>query len=147
MLKNCEVCNSEFTDITYNKNRKYCALKCQWTSPTARASSKRNAAVRRKANPIKSLLKGAKRRASKKNLEFHLYEQDIFIPEFCPILGLRLAVNKDFVKSNSPSLDRKDSTKGYTKDNVHVISHRANCLKSDATKEELLKVIKYLEGF
>lgn len=144
MLKKCEVCQSEFKDPTYNKNKKYCSLKCQWASPVAKAASRKWASFRRKNNPVKSLLKGAKRRASKKNLEFNLNENDVHIPEYCPILGIKLSVNKHCVKSNSPSLDRKDNSKGYVKDNVHVISHRANCLKSDATKEELHKVIQYL---
>lgn len=34
------------------------------------------------------------------------------------------------------SLDRKDPTQGYTKDNVWVISQIANAMKWDSTKEE-----------
>jgi hypothetical protein len=39
---------------------------------------------------------------------------------------------------NSPSVDRIDSTMGYTKDNLQIISKRANQFKSDATIDELV---------
>jgi hypothetical protein len=42
--------------------------------------------------------------------------------------------------------DRKDNARGYVKDNVRVISWRANRLKSDATLEELRLLVRDLEG-
>lgn len=45
--------------------------------------------------------------------------------------------------------DRKDSTKGYTKDNVWVISLIANSMKWSSTKEERVLFAKWvlsLEG-
>jgi len=45
--------------------------------------------------------------------------------------------------NNSPSLDRIDNTKGYTPDNVVVVSNRANSIKRDATPDELMAVAKF----
>jgi hypothetical protein len=72
------------------------------------------------------------------------------IPDVCPILGLTL--NYDGVKKsgwtrtdNSPSIDRIDSSKGYTIGNIQIISWRANRIKNDSTPEELMKIAKYME--
>ena len=72
---------------------------------------------------------------------------DIKIPLNCPILQIPL-INSLGGKSidNSPSLDRIDSSKGYIKGNVRIISMRANRLKQDSTIDELKKIILYMEG-
>jgi len=63
---------------------------------------------------------------------------DIFIPKVCPVLGIPLFVGKGKQGPNSPSLDRIDSKLGYMSDNVMVISYKANAMKQNASKEELL---------
>jgi hypothetical protein len=90
----------------------------------------------------------AKGRATKKHFEFNIDAKDIIIPEFCPVLGIRLETkrNKATRFTSSPSLDRIDSTKGYVKGNVRVISARANCLKNNATIEELERVLADLKA-
>lgn len=100
---------------------------------------------RNKANPERYLLTCAKIRARKENREFNIGIEDIIIPEYCPVLGIILEPCKGVRGPSSPSLDRIDNTKGYIKGNIRVISWRANRLKSDATVEELNRVIKYME--
>lgn len=85
-------------------------------------------------NQIKYLLKYAKHRAIKKGLEFSLIESDIVIPALCPIMQQPMTS-----KRYRPSIDRIDPTKGYTKDNIRVISSLANSMKWDSTKEELIQ--------
>ena len=68
---------------------------------------------------------------------------DIGIPINCPVLGIPLAFNRGKVQDNSISFDRIDSSRGYTKGNVVVISYRANKLKSDATLTELQKLAQF----
>lgn len=86
---------------------------------------------------IRSMLYNAKYRAKVKGLEFDLQPDDIAIPETCPVFGTPLSKVGGRRTANSPSLDRKDNTKGYTLDNVWVISNRANLLKKDTTLDEL----------
>lgn len=86
----------------------------------------------------------AAHRAKKKGIEFDLEREDIQIPEQCPILGIKLKTNqtgRPGFFADSPSLDRIDPLKGYTKDNVRVISNRANLLKSNALISELELVL------
>ncbi len=103
----------------------------------------------RLANPELCMLRAARQRAQKRNLEFNISVEDIVIPDRCPILNLKLqrAIGKGQFLSNSPSLDRIDPSKGYIKGNVWVISQRANVMKSDATKEELILFSKWISKF
>lgn len=97
----------------------------------------------------KSMLSAARHRAQKCGHEFNLTEEDLQIPDVCPVLGIAIFPKrggKTGPGPNSPSLDRLDNTLGYIKGNVQVISHRANGLKSDATIEELRKVLAYVEA-
>lgn len=89
----------------------------------------------------------AKKRAKKNGLVFNLQLEDVVVPEFCPLLGLRLQTNAKGHAHNSPSLDRFDSSKGYVKGNVWVISHRANTLKGDASINELQTLALNLGSF
>ena len=84
------------------------------------------------------LWRGAKRRAVTKNLDFNIEVSDIIVPEFCPILGLPLRINRG-IKDNSISLDRVDPSKGYIKGNILVISYLANSMKRNANFETLQK--------
>ena len=83
----------------------------------------------------------------RKGILFDLVLDDIVIPEYCPVLGVPLFKSKTgSANENSPSLDRLDNNKGYTKDNIKVISYRANRIKVDATVEEVEKVLNYMKG-
>jgi hypothetical protein len=92
------------------------------------------------------MLRNAKNRAKEIGREFNLVREDVVMPEFCPVLGLRLEKGSTGFQPCSPSIDRVDSTKGYVQGNVQVISWRANRLKADATIEELEKVLAYMKA-
>jgi hypothetical protein len=96
----------------------------------------------------KRLFRNAQIRAEKNNLPFTITLDDIVIPEYCPILNIKI---KQGVKGNyecSPSLDRIDNTRGYVRGNIAVISSKANTMKNSATLEQLrvfsANILKYI---
>ncbi len=86
------------------------------------------------------MLARAKNRALRLGLDFDLELSDIVIPEVCPLLGIPLIKGDGVIHDNSPSLDRKRASGGYTKDNIWVISHLANKVKNNTTSEVILQV-------
>jgi len=99
--------------------------------------------------PHRVLMNGARQRAIKRGLEFNIEAIDVEIPTVCPILDIPIIRHKCVdVRSgphnNSPSIDRIDNTKGYTKGNIQVISHQANTMKGNATPEELIKFANWI---
>ena len=58
--------------------------------------------------------------------------------------GIRLDCAAEPLSDNLPSLDRVDSSKGYTIDNVCVISWAANRDKNSLTVDKLLALAEYI---
>lgn len=119
-------------------NRKDVELKQKSKSYRERVkSNKKNENERR-------LLNSARERSRRFGITCSLTLEDIIIPKFCPILGLKLEKGIGKSTRSSPSLDRIIPTNGYTKDNIQVISMQANTMKSNATIEELLKFANWI---
>ena len=76
-----------------------------------------------------------KSRANKEGIAFDIEISDIVIPEFCPLLGIRLIQGGGWA---TPSLDKLIPSKGYVKGNILVMSKRANTIKNNATIDELM---------
>jgi hypothetical protein len=81
----------------------------------------------------------AKIRAKERGHDFDLEVCDIVIPDTCPVLGIPLKQNsgRSGAYKDSYSLDRIDNSKGYTKDNIQVLSQLANAMKGAASVQEL----------
>jgi len=88
----------------------------------------------------------AKKRAKQSGLDFNIDKDDIIIPDVCPILGIPLQKHRVKFGYDSYSLDRVDSTKGYVKGNVRVISWHANNLKRALTIEQIERMLQYMRG-
>lgn len=107
-------------------------------------SDQRRAGKLRNPNPARTgishtaeyrLWQAAKQRADAKGMEFTITISDVVIPETCPVFGTPL---------KQPSIDRFDNDRGYTPENIRVISRRANVIKSDATYDEIRAVAGYM---
>lgn len=92
-------------------------------------------------NHITSMLSNARCRAVKKGLEFSLTKEDIIIPEICPILKVPFIQGTKDNYDFTPTIDRIDNSKGYTVDNIQIITNKANSMKNSATPEMLQNFI------
>lgn len=78
-----------------------------------------------------------------KGLLFNLTLDDLWpIPEVCPALGIPMSLDAEH-HDHSVSIDRIDPLKGYTSDNVVLVSQRANRIKNDASVDELERLARY----
>lgn len=97
--------------------------------------------------PIKHMLQAAKGRCKTSGLEFNITEEDLTIPEYCPIFPDRKLVGPEGGRDeNNYSLDRIDNSKGYIKGNVRVISYYANLRKANLSLETLERMVSYMKG-
>ena len=92
-------------------------------------------------NPSSHMFNLAKHRAAARGLDFIITKSDIedVLPEdmICPVLGTKMTYLTGDSRT-SPSLDRKDNTKGYTPGNIWVISNSANSMKRSKPLDEFL---------
>lgn len=172
--KKCSKCGNELPLEAFNKGnslfgrRSFCR-ECEKAiqNTPERVARRRELELKRRENPEyvkhrnkkdrerrhsniesykKAMLSSARSRAKSKNLDFNIDVSDIELPEVCPLLGIPLSINASN-KEFSYSLDRIDSSKGYVRGNVWVISDRANRLKNNATLEELDMLVTNLKKY
>ena len=155
----------------YNASPKGLAAKARYrATPAGRAKDLAHSANRRAADPTRAraefrswyerlppltrLLNTAKKSAEKRGLKFDLTEADLLpMPTHCPVLGIKLRYEcspqtgpRAAIRNDLASLDRKDNSLGYVRDNVFIVSWRANQLKSDATPQEIAALSKWMGG-
>lgn len=89
----------------------------------------------------------ARQGARTAEVAFDLDRADIFIPVFCPVLGLRLRFDgARNVGDDGATLDRLIPELGYVRGNVAVISHKANRLKNNGTAEEHDRIAAWMRS-
>ena len=119
------------------------------SNPEARARVRASQTKWEIANPEAVLHRAARNRARREGLDFTIEVADVKIPEFCPLLLIRIEARRGGhgPQDTSPSLDRIDNTKGYTKDNVWVVSWLANKMKATASKGQLLTFAENIQKY
>ena len=78
-------------------------------------------------------------------IAFDLELSDLSGTFMCPVFNIELERGTRHNFRFSPSVDRIDPTKGYTKDNIQIISWKANRLKAYATVEDLEAVLAFMK--
>lgn len=120
----------------------------QWNAAHPGSVSERTKRSKKKLRAVKPIVARARdaygdcrKRAIRQGMAFDLTSAHVVglfeSAKTCPYFGWKLthAIGKERTLA---SLDRIDSARGYTKDNVWVISYLANLMKSYATDAELV---------
>jgi hypothetical protein len=92
--------------------------------------------------------KTAKDRSVQDNIPFTITVEDILIligDGRCPILGIPYNLNAKHAGDDSASLDKFYPSLGYTRENCTVISNKANRIKSNASVEEVQRVLAWMQ--
>ncbi len=101
----------------------------------------------RRANPQRYIFGRKKNEVTTSGRhEWALEFTDVVWPTHCPALGIELDYGKKpkgHASDNSPSLDRLDSSRGYVKGNVLVVSCLANRIKNSSTPAQLAAVAAF----
>jgi hypothetical protein len=128
------------------------ATQARWraANPMTAAEKERKTMMRdRPEFRMQLLVTNARYRAKRKGLEFdglvHLLGT---MPIHCACCKTTLDYARGQGRSplSAPSLDRFDTRRGYTKDNVRVVCLRCNQLKNNATLEQIEAVLAYMRS-
>lgn len=107
----------------------------------------RSKSLKLRSTEMGSAFRQIKKRCRVKNLPFDLTLSDLVVPAECPVLKKpMIPVSIGGANPMMPSVDRHVPEKGYTKDNIVIMSHRANTIKGDSTFEEIEALYLYLKG-
>lgn len=141
----CSPCTNARSKEWYAKNREYSRKKRRaW-----HAANPGRWRMRRRANPAlwwaKQALGNARRRAARLSVPFDLTVDDLLgrLGNGCPIFGTNWPIEGGRT-GNSPSVDRLDPTRGYVRDNIAIISYRANTIKQNATAQEIQRLATWM---
>jgi hypothetical protein len=155
----CLKCGNKITDDFYPNNKtlcKICISSANKNEYNNLSENEKKIKIKKQKNwvnnnVIKVRVLAAKHRAIRKKIIFDI--DDEFITELfekqkglCKYSGVLLDIsntggNDNQININSLSIDRIDSDKGYTKDNVILVTAIVNTMKNDLSENEFLKII------
>jgi hypothetical protein len=146
----CKQCVKDHMITVTEKKQLY--RKKYYQRPEVKERGKQKIIKRKLEDPrlykIQRLLYNAKYRARDKNMKFSVTASDLGDWRsmiHCPILPwIVLNWESNNCSDNCPTIDRQDNTLGYVPGNVHIVSWRANSIKSNATDKEIIALAKYL---
>lgn len=144
---NCKCCQNKARDKWAERNKeKLDRLAKEYRQrEDVKARRNKNQSKWREENLDWELWHKAKKRSEKAGLPFDIDRSDVKIPDTCPVLGIPIFITKGTIGDNSPTIDKVIPEKGYTKDNIVVMSARANRIKCDATLDEIELIYNWLK--
>lgn len=164
----CEICSTSF--VQKKRHQIYCSRECyvkawpllnkeahnarqrkkrrtnpEWFAQNEAGYSRKHRSKLLSKRPWNYLLQSARFRAKEKGLEYNLTNEWAAARwnHCCEITGIRFRQNgKKGPHPFSPSVDRKDASKGYTQDNTRFILWGCNAIKGVGTDEDMFEIAK-----
>lgn len=98
---------------------------------------------------VHDVFHNAKYRSKKNGIEFSITKKwvALSVVKFCPLLQIELNYGASKSSDSSASIDRVDSSKGYTPENCKIISFKANRIKNNATLQDIQMLAKNLGAY
>ena len=96
-----------------------------------------------------STFQNARKRALRKGVPFSITRQDLLdaLTDKCPVFGTVFDfIGAGRITPESPSLDRARPELGYVRDNIAIISMKANAIKQNATWEQVRAVADWMQN-
>lgn len=144
----CKQCGSVF--IARRKDAKYCPTACRKAAQLAYYNHRRKTSIK---GTLEAVVGGCRSRAKKRGLECNI-DNEFILNLFETQKGLcartkvplHMSANntRRNTNPNTVSIDRIDSRKGYTKDNVELVTTIYNTAKNSWSHEDVLAMSQAL---
>lgn len=143
----CTICGKTFT-YKSSITPKCCSKECRLKFDADRVRLANNSSLEMK---LANIVRGTKHRSKKNSVEYSISKEfviDLFNKQDgkCSKTGIKFELNNCDQSGGkspwSPSIDRKDPNKGYTKDNVQLVCLMYNLCKGVWTDNEVKKFVR-----
>lgn len=140
VTKLCPKCKESLPLSCFNRN----SARIDKYDSYCRACKKTNSIEVRNRNPLRHFLNQKRSYCTLYNIPFNLDEEYLktIWTDYCPISGDKLK----FGGKDGAHLDRLIPALGYVKGNVTFISQRMNKIKSDASVEDVEKLLEWMRN-
>ena len=130
----------------YNQRPEVKEIKQLWYELKGKKRSKKNWNIKKYTDITTHFLNNKIRAAKYRTNDTTLTAEELLelIPKDlkCPVFGIKFSFGSGR-NSYNMSMDRIDNSKGYHKDNIVIVSMKANIMKSSATLKELYQVADF----
>jgi hypothetical protein len=149
-MRQCKVCTTASSAARYAKNSEKGrqAMRDYYKANRAKIQTdrkeKRNSVLEVK---LKHMLRNASQRATLKGFDFNI-DYEYLSTLYEAQQGLCYYTDRELTLTGAGrvSIDRKDPSKGYTKDNINLVCLDVNYMKRDISHEDFVRFAKLVGG-